>query len=236
MTRTAVLVSVMFHLVVLGGLWVVAATQPVAPAAPEPRVVESARMQIRWVPRTSLPEVKKPPIDVAEESVQVEPRMPAVTEAQFHPRSVHDLSGGEAPQAAPRGGSPALETPSAPPEAAVVVDKPSSTRVTLPPTESRVPAPNPTAVPTLVSQVVVEYPELCRRLGHEGVVELRLDIAPSGRVSAAVVTQSSGCDRLDASAQKAALTLEYLPAHIDGAPRSGQADLEIRFTLESPRR
>ena len=80
------------------------------------------------------------------------------------------------------------------------------------------------------------YPALARRLGHEGVVRLRISISAEGRVIRADVVQSSGYAELDAAASSWVLAhWRYRPAMRGTLPVAAMALAAVRFNLETVR-
>jgi protein TonB len=63
------------------------------------------------------------------------------------------------------------------------------------------------------------YPEMSRRLGEEGTVELAIGVLHDGSVSALAIGRSSGYPRLDAAALTAARTWRF-------NPRTGGGEVE----------
>lgn len=98
-------------------------------------------------------------------------------------------------------------------------------------------APKPTpAVGIEHTHTTPPYPPLSRRLGEEGTVELKIVIAPDGRVQSAELLKSSGSERLD----EAALTWvrshwRYRPATRDGRPVSSETRVNVVFNLKISR-
>lgn len=77
------------------------------------------------------------------------------------------------------------------------------------------------------------YPPLSRRLGHEGVVLLRLTISPLGIITAADIENSSGYADLDRTAAQWVKThWRYRPATVAGHPVMSTAEASVRFSLK----
>jgi protein TonB len=86
------------------------------------------------------------------------------------------------------------------------------------------------------THTIPDYPELARRLGQEGTVEMRLSIAPDGTVVDAAVVQSSGSDMLDQAAIAwVKAHWRYQPATHLGAPVASTAEAAVRFDLRNAR-
>jgi protein TonB len=77
------------------------------------------------------------------------------------------------------------------------------------------------------------YPPLSRRLGHEGVVLLKLTVSPLGIITAVEIENSSGYADLDrTAAQWVKLHWRYRPATIAGHPVTSTAEASVRFNLK----
>lgn len=80
------------------------------------------------------------------------------------------------------------------------------------------------------------YPPISRRLGQEGVVQLRITIAPDGSVAHADVIQSSGWPELDEAASSwVVVHWRYQPATEGGVPVTSTVLAAVRFNLETAR-
>jgi protein TonB len=76
------------------------------------------------------------------------------------------------------------------------------------------------------------YPRIARRRGYEGVVLLRVEILPNGRVGEIRVKKSSGHAMLDRSALKTVKKWRFIPAKRRGEPIRIWAEVPIKFDLE----
>jgi len=76
------------------------------------------------------------------------------------------------------------------------------------------------------------YPRIARRKGYEGVVVLKVEIRPDGRVGEILVKKSSGYPVLDQSALKAVRQWRFIPAKRGGDRIRMWAEVPIRFELE----
>lgn len=85
--------------------------------------------------------------------------------------------------------------------------------------------------PRFVQRVVPKYPELARRKGREGLVMLRLTIAPDGRLLDVRVEDGGGFGFEDA-AMEAVRNSTYAPATRNGQAVECSALLPIRFALQ----
>jgi len=75
------------------------------------------------------------------------------------------------------------------------------------------------------------YPEVSRRLGEEGVVQLSVMIQADGRVSDVSVQKSSGFPRLDAAALAAVRRWHYLPARRNNEAIAWRHTQPVAFSL-----
>ncbi len=85
--------------------------------------------------------------------------------------------------------------------------------------------------PVPLDQPRPAYSEEAREQKHEGVVVLRVEVGPDGRVSNVTVRRPLGLG-LDEKAQEAVRQWVYKPALRDGRPVAVQFDLSINFRLE----
>ncbi len=84
--------------------------------------------------------------------------------------------------------------------------------------------------PRLLRKVRPLYPEIARRSGWEGAVELTLSVDTQGRVARVRVQRSSGHEALDAAAVAAARSYEFSPALAEGRPIAWTFEHRIVFT------
>jgi protein TonB len=86
----------------------------------------------------------------------------------------------------------------------------------------------------LVVSPIPPYPLIDVRLGHEGVVSLKLSVDASGAVIDAVVTKSSGFDSLDAEAVAwVKAKWRYKPAMQSGQAVASTTFANVRFELKN---
>ncbi|MCK5552703.1 MAG: energy transducer TonB [Deltaproteobacteria bacterium] len=76
------------------------------------------------------------------------------------------------------------------------------------------------------------YPRVARRRGYEGVVLLKVEILPNGRVGEIQVKKSSGHPMLDRSALKTVRQWRFIPAKRAEEPIRIWAEVPIKFDLE----
>jgi protein TonB len=76
------------------------------------------------------------------------------------------------------------------------------------------------------------YPRIARRKGYEGIVVLKVEILPNGRVGEIRVKTSSGHRMLDRSALKTVKGWKFIPAKQGEDPIGMWAEIPIRFDLE----
>lgn len=79
---------------------------------------------------------------------------------------------------------------------------------------------------------LLEYPELARKAGMEGLVVLQFVVEPDGRVSNIEVVRSAG-RLLDEAAIKAVQQLQFKPGKQRGRPVRVRFALPIRFRLQA---
>jgi len=76
------------------------------------------------------------------------------------------------------------------------------------------------------------YPRIARRKGYQGVVVLKVEILPNGRVGELQLKKSSGHPVLDRSALKTVRKWRFIPAQRGGDPTRIWAEIPIKFELE----
>src|SRR5690606_27459602 len=109
-----------------------------------------------------------------------------------------------------------------------------------PPTTPPVAAPEAPAAPVFVparpvagTQTGPTYPPISRRLGEQGTVRLRLTVTPEGRVSEAVLLESSGYSRLDEAAVAWVVRhWRYEPARQGERAVESMVEATLTFRLE----
>lgn len=77
------------------------------------------------------------------------------------------------------------------------------------------------------------YPPMARRLGLEGVVVLRVQVAASGVPEQVTVAKTSGARVLDDAAVRAVQGWTFVPARRGDTPVAHPVDVPIRFHLEN---
>jgi protein TonB len=85
--------------------------------------------------------------------------------------------------------------------------------------------------PSFLSRHEPAYPERARRAGVEGVVGVRIALAPDGSVRQVELTQSSGSRLLDEAALAAARASTFSPASRNRSPVEAEAVASYRFEL-----
>jgi len=85
--------------------------------------------------------------------------------------------------------------------------------------------------PSFLSRHEPAYPERARRAGVEGVVVVRIALAPDGSVRQVELTQSSGSRLLDEAALAAARASTFSPASRNRSPVEAEAIASYRFEL-----
>jgi protein TonB len=76
------------------------------------------------------------------------------------------------------------------------------------------------------------YPHLAQREGWQGVVLLRVQVQPDGRVGSIALERSSGRSILDDAARSAVEGWAFVPATRGGLPTSGWVSVPVEFRLQ----
>lgn len=77
------------------------------------------------------------------------------------------------------------------------------------------------------------YPRAARDAGEEGVAVVGVSVSPGGSVTRAWLEQSTGYDRLDRAALKAAYQWSFSPArNVAGDPIAGESRVTVRYQLD----
>lgn len=77
------------------------------------------------------------------------------------------------------------------------------------------------------------YPSISRRMGEEGVVQLRVSVDASGNVQQIEIHRGSGYPRLDQSALQTVRRWRFVPARQGNQPVSSWVIVPIQFSLRS---
>jgi TonB family protein len=128
--------------------------------------------------------------------------------------TIIDLEGAPPPE----GEEPMEEIPSEPPAA-----RPAEI-----PAEA---APGLVRPPIVLTRVDPLYPDLARRMGIEGVVELEVSIDATGKVSDVEVVRGLPLGLSEAAAD-AVRRWTYRPAQATGGPVASRMTIRVRFTLQ----
>ena len=123
---------------------------------------------------------------------------------------------------------------------------PTPNAIEAPPAPPAPPAPEPPSPPPVAansapravgigemacSQPTPVYPRQSTRMGEKGTAKIRLSIDEKGQVIKAVVSESSGSERLDAAALAAAKEIRCKPYVENGRPVAAIAVQPIKFDL-----
>lgn len=81
-------------------------------------------------------------------------------------------------------------------------------------------------------EISPSYPALSRRLGEEGLVELKVRVLADGGVGEVRVLRHPGHQRLVDAAIEAVREADFTPAARGGAPTASWIEVPVRFTLE----
>ncbi len=76
------------------------------------------------------------------------------------------------------------------------------------------------------------YPQVSKRLGEAGEVQLKVFIEVTGAPSYAEISKSSGFERLDNAALEALACLRFSAARVSGTPTAMWLQFPIKFTLD----
>ncbi len=84
------------------------------------------------------------------------------------------------------------------------------------------------------THTIPPYPEMERRLGHEGTVTLTISIDANGQITDAQVANSSGSQALDQAAVEWVKShWKYKPAIQNGTPVASTAQAAVQFSLKN---
>jgi protein TonB len=202
--------------------------KPVEPPPPAPPVERSAE-----------PVVEPPPLE-AEPKPQPKPKPKPVRKKEapkVEPPKPEPVPIETEPQPAP---APVIAVPSPPPaEEPPVFEVPQPREEPPPPPAVVEPAPEDAiddygrALSRLLDRHK-QYPQIARRRGWEGMVEVKIDIGAEGRISDVKVSQSSGYDVLDQRAIEiiqSAQPLPPAPASLQG--KAFVVTVPIHFQLKN---
>ena len=76
------------------------------------------------------------------------------------------------------------------------------------------------------------YPALSKRLGEQGLVQVRVLIGADGLVQQAEIQQSSSFDRLDQTALATVLKWRFIPGKRGGKPEAMWYTVPVAFVLK----
>lgn len=76
------------------------------------------------------------------------------------------------------------------------------------------------------------YPQVSRRLGEAGEVQLKVFVEATGVPSHVEISKSSGFERLDNAALEALACIRFSAARVSGTPTAMWLQFPIRFTLD----
>lgn len=159
------------------------------------------------------------------------------------------LISAESPQPAPAKPYAVPPIPVTPPARSPVLATPTDLPGTAPQSPqpaATAPAPAPTSATSTAPAVIAPrfdaayldnpappYPGLARRLGEEGRVLLRVQVAPDGSAAQVELRQSSGFARLDAAALETVRRWRFVPARQGGDTVAAWVLVPISFSLRS---
>ncbi|MBD5553356.1 MAG: energy transducer TonB [Desulfovibrio sp.] len=111
----------------------------------------------------------------------------------------------------------------------------------LKPAQGAEPVSRPAAKPAAASQPAPlggasaprpAYPELARKRGQEGTVNVRCQVDAAGLVTGVALAKSSGFKLLDEAALKAVSKWKFRPGQKDGASVAGTVVVPVQFKLQ----
>lgn len=193
-------------------------TQSIIPAAPlYVRLIESPVTPPKPAPIQPRPVVPQPPKlkPVPKPRIQTPVLRPAPVEETRRPEPV------EAPRV-----EPVLAEPPPQPVATPIVVEAPKPAPPLPVTQPRFNA-------DYLDNPKPPYPSISRRMGEEGVVQLRVSVDAGGNVQQIEIHRSSGYPRLDQSALQTVRRWRFVPARQGNQPVSSWVIVPIQFSLRS---
>lgn len=166
-------------------------------------------------------------IEMPNEVKQPEPQPPKPV---LKPQPTPPVLAMPQPKNAPREQEPLVEPPKAVAEPAPVAPAVAA--------EAPVPAPpapliEPRFDANYLDNPKPPYPGLSKRLGEQGVVQLRVFVNVDGSVGRLELRRGSGHPRLDQSAMSAVQHWRFVPARQGSAPVAAWVVVPIHFTLGS---
>lgn len=124
------------------------------------------------------------------------------------------------------------------------VERPQKVQESAPPASAAAPSNAPPAPAPMtaarynaayLNNPAPSYPSLSRRLGEQGKVLLRVQVSAEGRPLSVAIRKSSGFERLDEAAVKAAERWRFVPATQGGSSVVSWVDVPIQFSLDKQR-
>ena len=79
-----------------------------------------------------------------------------------------------------------------------------------------------------------EYPSASRRLGEEGVVQLKFLVGTDGKVIESLIEKSSGFRRLDEAARQGLFKCQFRPEIVGGVPQQSWSSMRFTWRLDLP--
>ena len=191
---------------------------------PEPEVVEEPpepEPEVEPEPKPEPEPIPEPEPEPEPEAIQEPPPPPPKPKPKPQPKP-------KPKPVVPKQEAPVESTkpPSAPSGNADAVAKPSAPQ--------SAPSDRPPvigAVDYLQKKPTPSYPRASQRRGESGRVVIRVLISPRGDVAEANIRTSSGYDRLDDSALRAARGARFRPYTENGVARAALADIPFDFVL-----
>lgn len=216
-------ISLLLHGLILGGLGLALPLKVVSPPRDPAIIIDLAAMDPQMAARPkSLGETQKA---VAPEP-QPEPTQAAPIRQKSRPqknmkpeppKAANKNAAGQKAQAATKIGGTGGKMPDALSAARQVKAAPGW--------ESGTPSPG-------ISAPVPVYPELARKRGQEGTVNVRCQVDAHGQVVNVAIAQSSGFRLLDEAALKAVAKWKFKPGRKNGENVAGTVVVPIQFKLQ----
>ena len=221
----------------------------VSPAQPEKVEHRAPIREKRIAEKTpSLTHIKKPKQNIRVRREKTEKPIPAPRkkpppssveekDSPLPPKPLDSTPTVEATNTAPQlqqggEGKPHLPSPSPPREKPVEGEDLAASLIREGGEQPREIRPIPVVRPKYDRNPKPLYPRIARRKGYEGIVVLKVEILPDGRVGETLVKKSSGYPVLDRSALKTVKQWRFVPAKRGEDRKRMWAEIPIRFELE----
>jgi protein TonB len=158
------------------------------------------------------------------------------------PQTVPDVKPQMVKPQAPTVAMPVIKIQRPAPHAVTAVATPTPVAVSVSPTPVADPAPvaaipSTALVSVMATHTTPPYPELARRMGEQGQVQLHIVVGSDGAVTGVSVSKSSGSERLDEAAKSWVLAnWRYKAATVNGSAVASETEALVVFDLKTARR